>query len=92
MQKYTFLTPALFRPWSRQNAIYILYFISYLDCLIFSGGYMENIYLFFHIYLLNCRQLSESLRRVDPTPHNFNWSSLSHHHPPPSPLPPHWGV
>ena len=30
---------------------------------------MKNIYPFFHIYLLNRRQLSESLRRVDLTPH-----------------------
>ena len=53
---------------------------------------MKNIHPFFHIYLLNRRQLSGSLRRVDTTPQNFNWSSLSHHHhPPPPPLPTHTG-
>ena len=49
---------------------------------------MKNIYPFFHIYLLNRRQLSGSLRRVDTTPQNFNWSSRSHLHHPPPPSPP----
>ena len=38
---------------------------------------MKNIYPFFHKYLLNRRQLSGSLPRVDTTPQNLNWSSLS---------------
>ena len=61
----------------------------------FFGRINEKYISLFHLYLLNRRQLSGSLRRVDTTPQNFNWSSLSHHHHlplPPLPSPHTYGI